>query len=149
RRALPASATERCERFARRGNCMTARHRSLAPASLALLLLAPTAPAGATIPGNIEQRANSGLLHVCQDVEPEDTDDYFVCDEQPGGDDEAAYTGSECVAQSLPPVCVIDFIPKVRIKGRLLLVNADQAFDSFANSSAGASLIPDIQTGQR
>src|SRR4029453_10223772 len=98
---------------------------------------------------NIDQRANSGLLHVCQDVEPDDAG-YIVCNDQPGGDTEAPYTGTECSNPTpLPPGCVIDFIPKVRIKGRLLLVNDDQAFDSFANSREASSIILEIKAGKK
>ncbi len=126
---------------------MISRNRAFLPAGLALTLLAAT-PGAATIPGNIEQRAYAGLLHVCEDEEPGD-DGYFVCDEQPGGDDQAPYTGSECVAQSLPPVCVIDFIPKVRIKGRVTIVNDDAAFDSFGASREASALVIELKAGKR
>ena len=79
------------------------------------------APALASIPGNIEERAREGLLHVCIDKEPADTD-YIVCVAQED-DTQSPYTGTECTAAGLPAACTIDFIPKVKISGRLLLVN--------------------------
>jgi hypothetical protein len=126
---------------------MSTRNRAFRLAGLALAALVPTA-ASATIPGNIEQVARSGLLHVCVDEEP-GADDYIVCDEQPGGDDTAAYTGSECVAQGLPPACVIDFLPKVRLKGRLLLINDDTAYDVFANQIEAAGIVLEVKAGKR
>jgi hypothetical protein len=126
---------------------MISRNGAILLAGLALAPLAPSA-GWATIPGNIEQVARSGLLHVCLDREP-GADDYIICDEQPGGDDTAAYTGSECVAQGLPAACVIDFLPKVRLKGRLMLINDDAAFDVFATQIEAAGIVLEVKAGKR
>jgi len=93
---------------------------------LAGAVLAST-PAGASIPGDLENRSRAGLLHVCTDVEP-GTPKYVVCDEQLGGDGE--YTGSECLAAGLPAACRVDFVGKLRLKGKLLLIQDDQAKDT-------------------
>ena len=69
---------------------------------LRALCLALPVVAGASIPGNIEQRTRESLLHVCTDTEPDDVDDYIVCSEQVGGDPQEEYTGSECVTAGLP-----------------------------------------------
>jgi hypothetical protein len=108
-------------------------------AAAALALVA--ARAGASIPGNTDQRGRAGLIHVCaQDTEPGDAD-YVVCNEQEGGDPEAAYTASECVTAGLDPVCVVDFVPKVRIKATLLLILDDTAEDSGGGSFEESAII--------
>ena len=91
-------------------------------AATAFVLASPTA--WASIPGNVEERSFEGLLHVCTDSEPGDAD-YVVCDDQEFGDPEAPYTGSECTAAGLPPVCAIDFLPGVAITGKLTLIADD------------------------
>ena len=45
------------------------------PALAAALCLAVPLTAGASIPGNIDQRAREDLLHVCTDTEPDDVED--------------------------------------------------------------------------
>lgn len=119
------------------------------PALAAALAMALAGPALASIPGDIDQRARSGLLHVCVDTEPDDVDGYIVCSEQEGGDVEAPYTGSECVGQGLPAACVIDFVPKVRLKGTLLIVNDDTAFDSNDNTRAESAIVLALKKGKK
>lgn len=96
------------------------------PARLALALAAglAAAPAFASIPVDLEERSRAGLLHVCVDVEPT-ASNYVVCDEQDGVTTE--YTGSECTAAGLPASCRVDFVGKLRLKGKLLLIQDDQA----------------------
>ena len=100
---------------------------ALAATSIAVL----AAPAEASIPGNIEERAREGLLHVCIDTEPLD-DEYVVCTAQ-DSDAQSLYTGAECTGAGLPASCTIDFIPKVKITGRLLLVNDEFALDAVGD----------------
>jgi hypothetical protein len=105
------------------------------------------APALASIPGNIEERARAGLLHVCIDNEPAQTD-YVVCDAQEI-DAESPYTAEECTAAGLPAACTIDFIPKVKISGRLLLVNDDTALDggTTPNPNGEAAILIELKKG--
>ena len=107
------------------------------PLSAALALVA--ARAGASIPGNIDQRGLAGLVHVCQaDAEPGDAD-YVPCVQHESDDPQLPFTAVECGPAGLDPVCVVDFIPKVRIKGTLFLINDDDAEDSggFFQPEAG------------
>ena len=100
-------------------------------ARLALLLAGAAlaaARAGASIPVDLEDRSRAGLLHVCVDVEP-NASNYVVCEEQVGGDGE--YTGSECASAGLPQACTVDFVGKLRLKGKLLLIQDDQAKDTL------------------
>ncbi|MGI9431333.1 MAG: hypothetical protein ACR2PQ_03920 [Myxococcota bacterium] len=84
----------------------------------------PAATAWSSIPGNVEERSFEGLLHVCVDSEPGDTN-YVVCEEQEDDIEVFPYTGSECVAASLPASCVIDFLPSVAVTGKLTLMADD------------------------
>ena len=88
-------------------------------AGLAALALA--GPAIASIPGNLAERSREGLQHVCVDHEPGDTD-YLECQLQEGGFTDAPYTAEECSAAGLAPVCELDFVPKARIKGTVMIV---------------------------
>ncbi len=106
---------------------------------LGLFFAAVALPAGATIPGNIDQRAREGLLHVCSDVEPEDLN-YIVCDAQEGND-QSPYTGTECTAAGLLPVCELDFVPKARLKGKLLLIADDITRDENDNDAGAGAVI--------
>lgn len=96
---------------------------------LALFFGAVTAQA--SIPGNIEERSNNGLLHVCIDGEPGDVD-YIICDEQLA-EAQQPYTGSECVAEGLPAVCELDFVPKVKIKGTVTIIYDEDPKDGNNN----------------
>lgn len=123
---------------------MRALARLAYAASCAALAIAP-AGARASIPGNLEGRARSGLLHVCTDSEP-GRPDYQVCSVQEGGDPEAVYTGVECGS---PTPCEIDFIPKLRLKGRLLLIEDDAAFDDFGGSRRESGLVLELKIGKK
>lgn len=90
-------------------------------------------PTRASIPGNLEERSNDGLLHVCRDVEPGQVG-YVVCDEQDFSQFGNPYTASECTAAGLPAVCKIDLIPNVKLSGRLTLIDDDQPLDGDSNS---------------
>jgi len=96
-------------------------------------------PALATIPGNIEDRALDGLLHVCVDGEPGDPG-HIVCDEIEG-DDPPVHTGSECAAAGFKAQCEIDFVPKARIRGELLLTFDDTATDAFGEPDGVGSVV--------
>jgi hypothetical protein len=112
-------------------------NRILSRGLLGLSLALAGTPTAATIPGNIEQRAREGLLHVCVDGEPGD-DGYIVCDEQVG-DSQSEYTGGECAAAGLAAICSIDFVPKARVKAKLLLVADSIKLDSNGvDQGAGA-----------
>jgi hypothetical protein len=113
-------------------------HTRLLAASFAFAALA--VPGRASVPGNIPDLSYNGLVHVCEDVEPDDGADYIVCQEHEADDTFQPYTGSECVTAGLPAVCVTDFIPKVRLKGTILLVHDDDALDS------GGTPVPQGQT---
>jgi len=124
---------------------MTIRFRTAFAAVVALGL--PVA-ALATIPGNLEQEAYQNLQHVCTDTEPDDVDDYIPCVEQVAGDD-SEYTGSECVAAGLPAACVLDFIPKVKLKATLLLVQDDTAEDGGGGSIQASGLVLELKKGKK
>lgn len=113
-----------------------------------LLALGLPAASLASIPGNLEQEAYENLQHVCTDSEPGKSN-YVACEEQEAGDTSAPYTASECAAAGLPAVCVIDFIPKVRIKGSLLLTFDDQAFDSGGTSIEASGLVLELKKGKK
>jgi hypothetical protein len=124
-------------------------NRTLRLAPLAAgLALAPTF-AGASIPSNLDGRAREGLLHVCADVEPGDSK-YQVCTEQVDSmDPESAYTGSECAGVGLPAACTIDFVPKLRLKGRLLLMLDEAAFDSFGGSRIESGVVLELKVRKK
>jgi len=125
---------------------MTIRFRAAFAAGVALGL--PVA-ALATIPGNLEQEAYENLQHVCTDTEPDDVDDYIVCIEQEGADPTAPYTGSECVTAGLPAACVLDFIPKVKLKASLLLLHDDTAEDGGGGSIQASGALVDLKKGKK
>jgi hypothetical protein len=103
-------------------------HARLLAVPFALAALA--VPGRASVPGNIPDLSYAGLLHVCEDNEPDDgPTDYIPCDEHEADDPTQPYTGSECVTAGLPAVCVTDFVPKVRLKGTLTLAFDDAALD--------------------
>ena len=105
---------------------------TLAAAGLATLSLA--VPTLASIPGNLDQRSREGLQHVCVDEEPGDAD-YVACQLQEGGFVDAPYTGEECTAAGLEPVCELDFVPKVRLKGTVTI-----AYDDTPRSGTNAAV---------
>ncbi len=112
----------------------------------ALALFAGSA-ARASIPGNIEERSNEGLLHVCRDFEPTHPK-YIVCDEQVDpSNPQSAYTGSECAAAGLPAECRIDFIPHPRLNGRLTLINDDTPLDDDGNFNGSPQSALTIELG--
>ena len=117
--------------------------RALAAAAV----LAAAAPGTASIPVDLEERSREGLQHVCRDREPGD-DDYVVCSEQVGVLD-GEYTAAECVLAGLPPACTLDFIPKVRLKGELMLIQDDQARDFSGTPRVEAALILDLKARGR
>ena len=125
---------------------------ALAACSVAAL----AAPALASIPGNMEERAREGLLHVCVDTEP-GHDEYVVCSAQVFDASEPLqqpYTAEECDAAGIPvdpadlDPCAIDFIPKVKITGRLLLVHDEFAFDGGGEfSQSEAAIVLELKKG--
>lgn len=117
-------------------------NRTLSSGLIVLALAFAGTPAAATIPGNIEERAREGLLHVCIDGEPGDPG-YIVCNAQEG-DDQSVYTGAECAAVGLHPVCAIDFVPKARIKAKLLLV-ADSVSRDADGVDQGAGTVVQLE----
>jgi hypothetical protein len=112
------------------------------PLALAALVLA--APAGASIPGNEEPLARAGLQHVCVDVEPDD-EGYVPCNEQEGANPTNAYTGAECVAAGLPPVCVVDNLPKTILKAKLFLIQDQDAEDSGGGFESAAGFVLEVK----
>jgi hypothetical protein len=111
---------------------------------LSIALALASAAAQATIPVDLEERSRAGLQHVCKDKEPDDVGDYIPCVEQVAGDD-SEYTGSECVTAGLPPACTLDFVPKVRLKGKLLLFQDDQARDFSGTPRLATGLVLDVK----
>ena len=99
----------------------------LATGACALALLA-SSPSRGSVPGNLDEVANDGLLHVCRDVEPGNVG-YQVCDERDFTRLGFPYTGSECAPLGLPESCQIDFIPGVRLLGRMTLIYDDHPLD--------------------
>jgi len=93
----------------------------------------------ASIPGNMDQRAREGLLHVCADNEPTDPG-YIVCNAQEG-DSQSPYTGAECAAAGLLPICELDFVPKARIKAKLLLIADDVTRDNNDNDQGPGTVV--------
>jgi len=81
------------------------------------------------------EKAREGLVHVCLDREPGNPG-YIVCNEQVDPfNPESPYTGSECAAVGLAPVCRIDFIPQARVPGRLALFGDELPLDGDGNSN--------------
>lgn len=117
----------------------------------ALVLLASlfwAAGALASIPTDLEARSRAGILHVCRDREPTQSG-YVVCDTQVAGDD-SEYTGAECAAVSLPAECTIDFLPRVKLTGTLLLIEDDAADDGFGGIDVATGFVLDLEAhGQR
>ena len=91
--------------------------------SLALsIALSGALPARAGIPGggnSIEVRKNDVLLHVCAQKE------RIVCVERDTNAFAHPFTGAECSAKRLDPVCVVSFVPHAGIRGTLEL-SADE-----------------------
>ena len=115
-------------------------HTRLLVVPLALAALA--VPGRASVPGNIPDLAYNGLVHVCEDNEPDDgPDDYILCVEHEAGDPFQPFTGSECVAAGLPAVCVTDFVPKVRLKGKLTLATDEAALDGGSTPHIGGETV--------
>lgn len=105
------------------------------------------AAARASIPVDLEERSREGLQHVCEDREPGDPG-YVACEEQVG-DAQGEYTGSECVLAGLPPVCTLDFVPKVRLKGKLLLFQDDLARDFSGAPRVETGFVLEVKAGKR
>jgi hypothetical protein len=116
----------------------------LALAALAIAALAPPGPARASVPGNEDQLARSGLQHVCVDLEPDDAG-YVQCNEQEGGDPTGFYTGSECEAVSLPPTCVVDYVPDTELQAKLFLIEDEDAADNEGNFQSAAGFVVEIK----
>jgi hypothetical protein len=92
--------------------------------------------ARASVPGNQQELANEGLLHVCRDLEPGNPK-YIVCDEQVDPfDPQSPYTASECTAAGLAASCRPDLIPGVRIPARLTLIGDEHPLDGFGDPVA-------------
>lgn len=111
--------------------------------SFALPLALAPAAARASIPVDLEERSRSGLQHVCKDREPGDAK-YVQCEEQVGGSD-GEYTGAECTAAGLPPACTLDFVKGVRLKGKLLLIQDDQARDFSGTPRVATGLVLEVK----
>jgi hypothetical protein len=109
--------------------------------ALALGAALAAAPAGASIPVDLEDRSRENLRHVCVDVEPA-AQNYIVCSERVIGTGE--YTGSECTAEGLPAACTVDFVGKLRFKGKLLLIQDDQAKDTLNTPRAVTGVVLEI-----
>jgi hypothetical protein len=125
-------------------------HTRLLVVPIALTALA--IPGRASVPGNIPQQARAGLVHVCEDNEPDDgPTEYIVCLEHEGGDDQAPHTGSECVTAGLPATCVVDLVPKVKLKGKITLVHDDAALDQNGDVVIGGqtALILELKKGPK
>jgi hypothetical protein len=105
------------------------------------------AAARASIPVDLEERSREGLQHVCEDREPGDPC-YVACVEQVG-DAQGEYTGSECVPAGLPPACTLDFVPKVRLKGKLLLFQDDLARHSTGLPRVETGFVLEVKAGKR
>jgi hypothetical protein len=116
----------------------------LALAALAVVALAPPGPARASVPGNEEQLARSGLQHVCVDLEPGD-EGYVQCNDQGGGGPTGLYTGSECVTAGLPPTCVVDYVPKTVLKAKLFMIEDEDAADNEGNFQSAAGIVVEIK----
>jgi hypothetical protein len=95
---------------------------------LALGALLAATRAGASIPVDLEDRSRDNLRHVCVDVEPT-APNYIACVEQDKLT--GVYSGAECTVAGLPPTCSVDFVGKLRFKGKLLLIQDDQAKDTL------------------
>jgi hypothetical protein len=109
----------------------------LAAAAVSACAVALLASQGAraSIPGNADQKANEGLLHVCRDVEPANPN-YLVCDEQVDPNDPASdYTASECTAAGISASCKLDLIPQLFVNGNLTLIADELPLDGDGNSS--------------
>jgi hypothetical protein len=99
----------------------------------AFFALAFAASAQATIPGNINERSRGGLQHVCVDVEPGDAD-YVECEAQVGDVFDAPYTAEECTAAGLAGPCELDFVPRVRVQGKVTIVYDDTPRNGLDNT---------------
>jgi hypothetical protein len=114
-----------------------------------LAALAGASAAFASIPTDLPERTRSGILHVCRDREP-GAPDYVQCVAHVVvDDDETPYTGAECTAAGLPAECTIDFLPKVKITGTLLLVNDDFAEDEAADFITETAVVLDVKAKGR
>jgi hypothetical protein len=114
---------------------------------LAIGLALAASAAQASIPVDLEERSRAGLQHVCEDREPGDAG-YLTCEEQVGGVD-GEYTASECVVAGLPPVCTLDFVPKLRLRGELLLIQDDQARDFSGDPGVQTGVILEVKLGRQ
>ena len=129
-----------------RNSAMNARIPLLA----VLTALGGATAALASIPDDLNGRTNSGIVHVCRDREPGQPD-YVQCDaHEVEVDPTTPYTGAECTAASLPAECTIDFLPKVKVTGTMLLVNDDVARDEGVDFITETAIVLDVKAkGQR
>jgi hypothetical protein len=117
---------------------------ALAGLALAVAAFAFAAPAGASVPGNEDQLARSGLQHVCVDLEPGD-EDYVECNDQGGGSPTDEYTAVECTNAGLPAACVVDYIPNTQLSATLFLIEDEDAEDNTASFQAAAGIVVEIK----
>ena len=123
-------------------------HTRLLAATFAFTALA--LPGRASVPGNIQDLSYAGLVHVCEDNEPDDgPEDYIECLVHEADDPFQPYTAVECTNAGLPAVCVTDFIPKVRLKGTVTLAFDDAALDGFGTPSDETVLILELKKGAK
>jgi hypothetical protein len=111
----------------------------------AVAMLAATTAALASIPNDLPERSRSGVIHVCRDREPTQSG-YVQCIAHEVVDDATTpYTAAECVDAGLPARCTIDFIPKVKVTGTMLLVNDDFAEDESGGSITATAIVLDVK----
>jgi apolipoprotein N-acyltransferase len=61
----------------------------------------------------------------------------------------AAPAGAECVPAGLPPACSVDFVQKVRLSGRLLVVQDDQAEDEALVARVATGIVLEVKARGR
>jgi hypothetical protein len=115
------------------------------PLAALLAALAGAPAALASIPDDLEGRTRSGIVHVCRDREPGQPD-YVQCDaHEVEADPTTPYTGAECTAAGLRAECTIDFLPKVKVTGTMLLVNDDVARDEASDFITATAIVLDLK----
>jgi hypothetical protein len=117
--------------------------------ALVAALGAATAASG-SIPSDLNGRTNSGIVHVCRDREPAQPDYVQCVAHEVELDPATPYTGAECASAGLPAECTIDFLPKVKVTGTMLLVNDDVARDEGVDFITATAIVLDVKAkGQR
>jgi hypothetical protein len=110
-----------------------------------LAAFAGATAAYASIPTDLPERTRSGIVHVCRDREPGQPD-YVQCSEHVDDvDPTSEYTAAECTAAGLPAECTIDFLPKVKVTGTMLLVNDDFAEDEASDFITATAVVLDVK----